>query len=258
MKCGEADAFTHAYVDGELAGVDRDAYEQHLVECDRCSHCCRLQARFKAAVRGHLPPREVPEGLRRRIEAAIAVAPPPPRRWRWQIAPKLAPAALAAGALMAIVFASQGKPSIALPLQQAMRTFNAPVPMDVVNSSCDMVAEWFRGKVDFPVRPPVEAVGARCEGGRLLTVRDQLAAYLTFRAPSGHKLAVMVFAGGDEDEIQAPVRRMVNGLDVHLATTRGASTASFRGYDGLSYVLIGDIDADSLTNFLTAAFRQQY
>jgi hypothetical protein len=117
------------------------------------------------------------------------------------------------------------------------------------------VAEWFRGKVDFPVRPPVESVGARCEGGRLVTVRDRLAAYLTFRALSGHKLAVLVF-DGDEDEIEAPVRRTVNGIDVHLATTRGASTAAFRGADGLSYVLIGDLDTDSLTNFLTAAFRR--
>ncbi|HEY0711072.1 MAG TPA: zf-HC2 domain-containing protein, partial [Polyangia bacterium] len=55
MRCAEADAFLHAYVDGELAGVDRDAYEQHLIDCDRCSRCSRLQARFKAAVRGHLP-----------------------------------------------------------------------------------------------------------------------------------------------------------------------------------------------------------
>src|SRR5256885_722495 len=58
MRCGEADAFTHAYVDGELAGRDRESYEQHLLECDACSHACRLQARFGAyflylSPRGH-------------------------------------------------------------------------------------------------------------------------------------------------------------------------------------------------------------
>ena len=253
MRCGEADAFTHAYVDGELAGVDRDSYEQHLLDCDRCSRCARLQARFKAAVRGHLPPRQVPEELKRRIEGAIAAAPPPPRRWRWQLYPKLAPAVMAAGALVVIVMTTRAQPSVAL--QQAMRTFNSPVPMDVVDSSCAMVAEWFRGKVDFPVRPPVESAGARCEGGRLLAVRDRLAAYLTFRALSGQRLAVLVFDGEDE-EIQAPLRRNVNGMDVHLVTTRGASSAAFRASDGLYYVVTGDLDADSLTNFLTAAFSR--
>ena len=92
-------------------------------------------------------------------------------------------------------------------------------------------------------------MGARCEGGRLLTVGDRLAAYFTVRALSGHKLAVMVFDGND-DEIDAPVRRVVKGMEIRLITQRGASSAAFRGWDGLNYVVIGDLDADSLTNFL--------
>ena len=253
MKCQEADAFSHAYVDGELAGVDRDSFEQHLLECDRCSHGCRLQSRFKAAVRGHLPPREVPARLKRRIEAAIALAPPPPRRWRWQLFPRMAPVVLAAGALAVIIVGTRQQPSLAL--QQAIRTFNAPVPMDVVDSNCAMVAEWFRGKVDFPVKPPVERVGARCEGGRLLTMRDRMAAYLTMRALSGHKLAILVF-DGEHEELEAPVRRSLEGIDVHFVTQSGASSAAFRGPDGLSYVVTGDLDVESLANFLTATLRR--
>jgi len=252
MECAEADAFLHAYVDGELAGVDRTGYEQHLLACDQCSRSCRLQARFKAAVRGHLARRPTPEGLRRKIEGAIASAPPPPRRWRWQLYPRLVPAVLATSALAAIVMTSRDKPSAVL--QQALRQFNAPMPMDVVGSSCASIAEWFRGKVDFTVRPPPESVGARCEGGRLLMVRDRLAAYLTLQALNGHKLGVIVFDGEDE-ELEAPLRRVVNGLDLRVLTGRGASSAGFRSWDGLNYVVTGDLDADSLTNWLTATFR---
>ena len=248
----EADAFSQAYVDGELAGVDRDSFEQHLLECDRCSRGCRLQSRFKAAIRGHLPPREVPANLKRRIEAAIALAPPPPRRWRWQLWPRMAPAMLALGAIAVIVVGTRQQPSLAL--QQAIRTFNAPMPMDIVDSSCAMVAEWFRGKVDFPVRTPAEKVGARCEGGRLLIVRDRLAAYLLMRSLSGHKLAVLVYDG--EDDMESPHRRVVEGIDVHFVTQSGASSAGFRGPDGLSYVVTGDLDPDSLANFLTATLRR--
>jgi anti-sigma factor RsiW len=252
MRCAEANAFIHAYVDGELAGMDRDSYEQHLLDCDRCSRSCRLQARFKAAVRGHLHRREVPDALRRRIEQSIAFAPPPPRRWRWQLYPKLAPAVLLLGATAAVVMTTRSGTSVAM--QQGMRTFSAAMPMDVVNSSCALVADWFRGRVAFPVKPPPEGVGARCEGGRLLTVGDRLAAYFKVRALSGHTMAVMVFDGND-DEIDAPVRRVVKGMDIRLITQRGASSAAFRGWDGLNYVVIGDLDADSLTNFLTAAYR---
>src|SRR5205823_5507567 len=103
MKCAEADAFIHAYVDGELAGVDRDSYEQHLLECDACSHACRLQGRFKAAVRGHLARPAVPVALRMRIEQAIGNAPPIRRVWIWSSYPRLVPAAAAAVVMVAIL-----------------------------------------------------------------------------------------------------------------------------------------------------------
>ena len=59
MNCLEADAIMYAFVDGELSGPDRAAYEAHLDSCDACARTTRLQARFKAALRGHLPRPEV-------------------------------------------------------------------------------------------------------------------------------------------------------------------------------------------------------
>ena len=256
MRCTDADAFLHAYVDGELAGLEHDAYEQHLLACDRCSHCSRLQARFKAAVRGHLPRPEVPTGLRRRIEFAIATAPPPPGRWRWQLYPKLVPAVLAAGALAVIVLTTQGRPS--LPVETALRAFSAALPMDFVGPSCATISNWFHGRVDFPVRTPSESVGARCEGGRLMTLRDRMAAYMVLRAPSGHRLAVMVWDGDEEEDLVAdgPLLRLRNGLDVRMARGRGASNITFRNTDGLYYTVTSDLDEQTLIDFLTVAFHR--
>jgi anti-sigma factor RsiW len=252
MRCTEADAFLHAYVDGELAGTDRDTYEQHLLDCDRCSRCSRLQARFKAAVRGHLPRREVPAALRRRIELAVASAPPPPGRWRWQLYPKLVPAVLAAGALAVIVLSSQGRPSMAV--QTALRSYSAALPMDFVGTSCATVSDWFHGRVDFPVRPPAESIGARCEGGRLMPLGNQIAAYVILRTPSGHKLDVIVWPGDEDEESSAPLYRLRNGLDIHMANARGASSATFRNSDGLHYMITSDLDPSTLMQFLTVAF----
>ena len=256
MRCTEADAFLHAYVDGELAGVDHDSYERHLVDCDRCSRCSRLQARFKAAVRGHLPRPQIPVGLKRRIEIAIATAPPPPGRWRWQLYPKLVPAVLAAGALAVIVLTTKGRPSLGV--ETALRSFSTALPMDFVGSSCATVSDWFHGRVDFPVRPPSEAVGARCEGGRLMPLRDRMAAYMIVRTPSGHRLAIMVWDGNDDDESagDTPVYRLRNGLSVRMARARGASAYTFRNSDGLFYAVAGDVGDEPLLDFLTVAFRQ--
>jgi anti-sigma factor RsiW len=252
MRCSEADSFSHAFVDGELAGVDRVAYEQHLAACDRCSRNCRLEARFKAAIRGHLGPRPVPEGLRRRIEESIAAAPPSPGRWSWLRWPRLLPAFGTVLALSAIVAAVRTKPPAVM--EQARRTLHSAMPLDVVASSCRTIADWFRGKLDFPVKPP-EGSQTACQGGRLVNVGERFAAYVVLNALGGHRIGLMMYDGDDEAP-SSPLRRVVTGQDVFLVTDRGASTALFRGRDGLNYVVTSDLEEDALLDFVSTAFRR--
>jgi anti-sigma factor RsiW len=253
MKCAEADTFIHAFVDGELAGVDRDSYEQHLLECDACAHACRLQGRFKAAVRGHLARPPLPAGLRMRIEDALAASPPIRRRWVWQTYPRLAPAAAAAVVLIAVLGAARrhGSPIV---LEQALRTYHAALPMDVVDSNCSSIVNWFRGKVDFTVPPPRNA--RACQGGRLVNVQDHFGAYFVYQVPSGHRVALMVF-NADDETLDGPRRRVLADRDVYFGSGRGASTAAYRDRDGLYYVLTSDLDEDSLSNLVEAALHDR-
>src|SRR5438309_9012203 len=95
MNCLEAKPFVQAYVDGELTGSDREAFQRHLLTCEPCGQTCRLEARFKAAVRAHLPRPPVPSELRVRLRAALGAEPIAPRRWPWLTYPRLVPAAVA-------------------------------------------------------------------------------------------------------------------------------------------------------------------
>lgn len=251
MKCAEADTFIHAFVDGELAGVDRESYEQHLLECDACSHSCRLQGRFKAAIRGHLARPPLPAGLRLRIEDKLAGAPAIRRRFIWHTYPRLAPAAAAAVVLLAVLGAARrhGSPVV---LEQALRAYHAAMPMDVVDSNCSSIANWFRGKVDFAVPCPrnVQAL----QGARLVNVQDRFGAYLVYQAPSGHRMTLMVFS--DEDEaIDGPRRRVLADRNVYFGSGRGASSAAYRDRDGLVHVITADVDEDTLSNFVEASLR---
>jgi anti-sigma factor RsiW len=252
MHCGEADAFTHAYVDGELAGTDRTSYEQHLLECDACSRACRLQARFKAALRGHLSRQEVPATFRVRLDHAIASAPPIRRRWIWDTYPRLMPAAAAALILVVILGAARGRRS-PMVVEQAMRIYNTPMPMDVVDSNCSSLVNWFRGKLDFTM--PARQLG-NCQGARLVNVQDRFGAYFLYQGPRGHRLTMMVFDGGDED-LAGPRRRVFSGRDVYFERGRGATTAAFRDRDGLYYVVTADVDEDALYDLVSASFAER-
>lgn len=254
MRCADADSFIHAYVDGELAGVDRESYEKHLRECDTCSLSCRLQGRFKAAVRGHLPRPSMPTGLRMRIEDALLLAPAIKRRWFWQTHPRLAPAAAAAVVLIGVLGLARNGRSPVL-LEQALRSYNAAMPLDIVDSNCSRIVNWFRGKVDFSVPQPRNV--RDCQGGRLVNVQDRFGAYFVYQAPSGHRVTLMVFSAEDET-LGGPRRRMVADREVYFGSGRGASTAAYRNRDGLYYVITADLDEDRLTDLVEAALYERH
>jgi len=207
-------------------------------------------------VRGHLRRPDVPDGLRRKIAASLASAPPIQRHRIWHEYPRAVPAAAAAVALFAILgSARQGNRRAPVLLQQAVRTYHSSLPMDVVASSCDQVARWFRGKVDFNVASPHLGDVAACLGGRVINVQDRFGAYFLLDAPGGHRVGMMVFNAGDEDDLGGPIRRTVGGHEVYFGTAHGASTAAFRERD-LAYVMTSDLGEDALSNMIETAWHE--
>jgi anti-sigma factor RsiW len=137
-------------------------------------------------------------------------------------------------------------------LEQAQRSYQAEMPMDITGSDCGSIGSWFRGRVDFPVHAQALGKGATCQGGRLVNVGERPAAYLLYREPSGHRVTLLVFDPRDQ-AIDAPERRVVNGREIYVETGPGISTAAYRDR-GLGYVVTADLDEDTLTRLVTTAF----
>jgi anti-sigma factor RsiW len=250
--CAQSQAYVRSYVDGELAAPDREMYERHIGDCDRCRAIARFEARFKAAVRGHLPRRQVPVVLERRILAAVAAQPIAPTRWPWLTYPRLFPALAAVGALAVVALTVRGPGSFVL--DQARRMYQAELPMDVVQADCSSIASWFRGRVDFPVHAPRMPGPITCQGGRLVNVRDRPAAYLVYHDPGGHRLSVLVYDPESSGPIDEPLHRVVNGREIFYRSGTGISTAAYHD-QGLGYVVTSDLDVNSLTQLVSASLR---
>jgi anti-sigma factor (TIGR02949 family) len=252
MTCAEADAFIQAYIDGELAGVDREGLERHFVSCSGCARRARLESRFKAAVRAHLPRPQVPAELTQRLQAALTSQPIAPRRWTmpaWFSYSRMVPAAAAVLVLIGITATVRHRQSMVL--EQAERSYHRELPMDVTD--CASIASWFRGRVDFPVRAPTLGGGAKCQGGRLVDVGERSAAYIVYRVHDGHRVAFLVFDPRDE-RFEGTQRRVANGREITLVTGPGTSTAAFRDR-GLGYVATSDLDQDSLAQLVLTSFQ---
>lgn len=248
--CGDADSFCQPYVDGELASPDREAWERHIGQCEACRKGTRWEARFKAAVRGHLPRRRVPVDLEQRLRA-ILVQQPSSSFWSgWLSLPRVIPAVAVVGALVIVAASLRGPRSFVL--DQARRSYQAELPLDVTGPDCASVTSWFRGRVDFPVHAPRMPNQIKCQGGRLVNVEDRPAAYLVYEDPTGHRVSVLVF-DPEWSPIDAPSRRMVNGHEVFYRNGPGISTAALQDR-GLGYVMTSDLDEASLTRLVSASF----
>lgn len=113
------------------------------------------------------------------------------------------------------------------------------------------VASWFRGKLEFTVRPIEFAhPGARLVGARLSSVRDRQAAAFYYDV-QGHRVTVLVFEPG------TPIRRAVHssrvdGRGIHYGHARG-HTVSVVEHDGLTYAIAGDLDQPTLLRLAASA-----
>ena len=245
LRCDDVDAFTQSYVDGELAGNDRETYERHLSACEECRQAARFAGRMKAAVRGHLPRRPVPAALEQRLRVALAEQPAAPPRWPRLTWMRVVPALAVVGAV--VLVAGTARRHHSMVMEQARRTYQASPPLDVTD--CNLVASFFQGRVDFPVHPPKLAGPIECKGGRLVNVEDRPAAYLVYQDPSGHRVSLLVF-DPEWSRIEAPTRQVVEGREVFFRVGPGISTAGYQDR-GLGYVMTADLDMDSVRGLVS-------
>ena len=103
------------------------------------------------------------------------------------------------------------------------------------------------------MQPAAEQAGTRCQGGRLVNVRDHFGAYVVYQVPAGHRLGVMVVPS-DNEPLAGNRQRVLSGRHAFVDTRRGVSTVTFREPGGLDYVFAADLDEDALANWVETVY----
>ncbi|MEM1349689.1 MAG: hypothetical protein AAGI01_14100, partial [Myxococcota bacterium] len=125
-------------------------------------------------------------------------------------------------------------------------------PLEVKTADPVRVAQWFHGKVDFPVRlPQFKDRNVSLLGARLANIEDQRAAYVEYDV-EGTKMSVMMFpARGLEvprDRIQS-----VEGRDVALMGASGYGVAVLSD-DHLTYTVTSALSDHDFMQVMRASF----
>jgi anti-sigma factor (TIGR02949 family) len=293
MNCTLFRRHVDAFLDAEVDPTTQIEFERHVAACAGCQEFLAFQRALKRSVRAALGDHRAPEALRARI-AEVLAAPPPPRvrplprdrdlagastdgaargpapLLRVHVLPRryAAPLALVAAAALIGLWVSRGGPSAvggetdasvasALPpiFEDVARLHSTPLPADVADPRDEQVVSYFRGKVEFPVRPAAfPRENAKLVGARVSNVSDRRAAALYYDL-QGQRMTVVVFADPrvrlSPDVVHTPV--LAPGIYVEHVGNRpvlrrkvGGYTVSAVQYDGLTYAITGDMDERTL------------
>lgn len=258
------------YVDGELEVGTRIEFDEHF---DVCGDCQELLA-FELASRDWL--REsvkvetaAPASLRANVLAALdaeaaegedglaeVVSLPAPTAWStaWRLVPAAAATALVI--FGGTAWRSHQASADEAALQDVVRVHAASLPSDVAFDATDpetgaeQVNEWFRGRVEFPVRAAeFESRDMRLVGARLSNVRERRAAALYYEL-GGQRVTVVVtdaeVAEDDGEAIQVGSQQLRYGeaLGRQVPVRREA---------GLNYAFTGDVDQETLLRLAASA-----
>ncbi len=242
--CDEARRWLDAWADQELDPSAAVHVEAHM------SHCrvCRAEAEsLKALKRSLAGLREecAPTALRFKIAAALdqcdhaqEAEQSSARRRKHALGFVLTGATLAGAVLISGHRAGPAGQTInaaMLPVAEDCAQRHArELPAEVQASDPTAVSQWFRGKLDIPVRPVMfRNVPARLVGARISSVRDQMAAALYYDV-GGRRMTVFVF---DRNVMGA---EMPHASPVVIASSHGY-TVTLTEQQGVAYAIASDL-----------------
>ncbi len=244
--CDEARRWLDAWVDQELDASAAVHVEAHLA---RCGHCRAEAEDLKALKRALAGLREecAPTALRFKISAALEacdhaqeVEQSAQRRKKHALGFAITGAALA-GAVLATghrMHPSAIEAGVLPVVEDVAQRHARELPAEVEASDPTQVAQWFRGKIDVPVRPVMfRGVPARLLGARISNVQNQMAAALYYEV-GGRRMTVFVFDGNlvrsDMSEQESQGHRYVT------ASSHGY-TVTLTEQQGVGYAIASDL-----------------
>lgn len=246
MACAAFRQLVTAYVDGELVGEERSAFESHFAGCAACQRLLEEEKSVAALLDASHPLPSAPEVLRERIEIVVAGY-RPTRRSRFAAMAAL----LLVGAVAAVValgswgrFRSASASDFgALAADTHLRYSRGQIPLEVETERPDEISRFFAGRVPFHLALPDYPVGPgerkfyRLEGGRLISFKKDYAAYVAYRMDD-KPVSLLVTASSQVVPKGGEVVRS-GGLTFHIEEVSGLQVITWDD-KGLTYALASD------------------
>jgi anti-sigma factor (TIGR02949 family) len=243
------------YLDNELQGDERAAFEAHTQSCQSCASFVEKERAFLNAIRGSGPLHTAPETLRTKVAGIVNGATRATRersRLRWVLPVAAALLILLLPVAIWRVVRQPVRPENGVPspfalmaAESHLRHIRGQLPLEIESSNPQQISEWFTNKVGFNVKLPSyqESSGQEIlyalEGARLVSFQNDYAAYVSYHMKD--RLISLVItsellahpSGGEEIASR--------GLRFHYNAIDGLKVITWSDR-GLTYALVSDLE----------------
>jgi anti-sigma factor RsiW len=273
-QCTETRAQVAFYLDGELQGSERKAFETHLNHCASCQSLFDAERSFLASIRAAQPIHRAAPELRARVEQVLSDAPAihsatPQLRKRVRRSllrlrfgksnvtrtPRIAAVALILVAGLAatlwVVTEYLGRrpnpPSefALLAVDTHQRYIRGQLPLEITSGLPEQISTWFVDKVPFSVELPnfQESSGQEklyaLDGARLVGYNNEYAAYVAYKMQR-RPISLLVTSGGVA-QAAGGEEIVSKGLTFHYDSIGGLKVITW-SHRGLTYALVSDLE----------------
>ncbi len=254
-NCADIRERLSLYLDNELQGDERVAFEAHAQACQSCASFIEKERAFLNAIRGSGPLQVASPELRAKVaglmsEPAATVRPSARRKWILPIAAAvlvlLVPLVVWRGLRQSNGTANSGPSGFALrAAENHLRHVRGQLPLEMESTNPEDISAWFANKVDFHVKLPSyqESSGQEklytLEGARLVGYENDYAAYVAYRMkerPISLVITSELVAKPSGGEVIA-----AGALKFHYNAIEGLKVLTWSDR-GLTYALVSDLE----------------
>jgi anti-sigma factor RsiW len=245
------------YLDNELQGDERTAFEAHVESCDSCASFVEKELTFLNTIRQSGPQHVASPELRAKVSKILAGSQQPvvgegsrPLKWLLPVAAGLL--VLLLPVVIWRVLRQEPHPENGVPSAFAtmaadhhLRHLRGQLPLEVNSSNPQEISDWFTNKVNFNVKLPSyqETSGQEIlytlEGARLVNYQNDYAAYVSYHMKERPISLVITSellaqpSGGEEIASR--------GLMFHFNAIDGLKVITWSDR-GLTYALVSDLE----------------
>ncbi len=235
MNCRDVERYLHTYVDGEFSDLEETEIEQHFKFCPACQKKVAFHVWFKKGMKQSLPQYQAPQSLGMEVRHLISQE----RSRNTPVALRYAPAMAIILVFFGIFFFPRievSSPIVEASISRHLRN----LPFDVQSNDLQTVQSYLQQRVNYAMHVPrFKKAGIQLEGGRITSVKDAPAVYLSYNINGRRCSLVAAPAEEDPSETSGGIRKVVNNREFWVTNKNGLNVVLWKR-NNMVYSFVSD------------------